>query len=231
MNIAIFTTNTPHHNYFLQEITKKEEIKLVFFEKKKIKFKFKTSHPFEKKRNTYEKNLIAKSKKYLKQNYKKINVFSINDISVQKKLIKNQIDLIFVFGTGKIKKKLINKYKNKILNFHGGNPEEYRGLDSHLWSIYHSDMNNICSCLHVVDEKIDNGKIIFRKKINLNKNDKLYKLQIINTKTCVKIFFNYLNLLKRKKKIKLVSQKKKGKYYSAMPTCLKSICLKKFNKD
>ena len=68
MNIAIFTTNTPHHNYFLQEITKKEEIKLVFFEKKKIKFKFKTSHPFEKKRNTYEKNLLTKSKKNLKQN-------------------------------------------------------------------------------------------------------------------------------------------------------------------
>ena len=99
MNIAIFTTNTPHHNYFLQEITKKEEIKLVFFEKKKIKFKFKTSHPFEKKRNTYEKYLIAKSKKYLKQNYKKINVFSINDISVQKKLIKNQIDLMIAVIT------------------------------------------------------------------------------------------------------------------------------------
>jgi len=100
-----------------------------------------------------------------------------------------------------------------------------------LWSIYHNDMSNICSCLHVVDEKIDNGKIIFRKKINLNKNDKLHKLQIKNTKNSVKIFFNYLNLLKRKKKIKLISQKKRGRYYSAMPTCLKSICYKKFNKN
>ena len=54
----------------------------------------------------------------------------------------------------------MKKYKNKIFNLHGGNPEEFRGLDSHYWSIYHNNFN-LYSCLHKLSYKLDDGDIIF----------------------------------------------------------------------
>ena len=46
------------------------------------------------------------------------------------------------------------------INLHGGDPEKYRGLDSHLWSIYHEDWASLVSTLHVVSKDLDAGDSI-----------------------------------------------------------------------
>ena len=60
MNIAILTTKTIHHAFFVYQIKKKFDTTDVFLEKKKKFSKFKISHPIDQKINIYEKKKCFK---------------------------------------------------------------------------------------------------------------------------------------------------------------------------
>ena len=157
--IALFTTSTTHHIFFENQIYKKYKNIITICETTSIKPKFKTSIFFEKKRDIFEKKLFFKNKK-INFKSKKYKVKNINNNIVLKILKKNNVKYIVVFGTRKIDKMIINKFKNRIFNLHGGNPEEYRGLDSHYWSIYHNNFN-LYACLHKLNYKLDDGTELF----------------------------------------------------------------------
>ena len=200
----------------------------VIFETKKQKFNFKTKHKFEIKREKFEKKILINSKILKKISLKVFNdVNSTNSIKFIKKIKPN---VVITFGVGLIKKKFLSLFKkNNIINLHGGNPEEYRGLDSILWSLYHKDFNNLYTTLHYVDEKFDTGKIISKLNIPLNKKTKFEHIRFYNTINCVKLIKNYLKKLIMKKKIISFKQKKIGRYYSAIPAKLIDISIKNFH--
>ena len=81
---------------------------------------------------------------------------------------------------------------SKIVNLHGGNPEEYRGLDSLFWSIFHKDFKNLQTTLHYVKLRVDTGNIIKKLKIITNKKTNLYNLRILNVINCIKITNFYI---------------------------------------
>ena len=115
-----------------------------------------------------------------------------------------------------------------IYNLHGGDPEIYRGLDTHLWAIFHKDFNNLYTTLHRVDPELDTGNVISKKKLSLKNISDLYKLRALNTEICCELVKNLLSQIKKNTLIKDYKQKKVGRYYSAMPSSLKSDCIKKF---
>ena len=57
MKVLILTTNTLHHTYFVNKFKSKYKNTFVIFESKKIKFRYKTFHKFEKKRDEFEKKI------------------------------------------------------------------------------------------------------------------------------------------------------------------------------
>ena len=118
---------------------------------------------------------------------KTFKVDNINNLKVIDILKKNKVKYLIVFGTKKITSNILKLYKDKIFNLHGGNPEEYRGLDSHYWSIYYNDFNNLVSCIHILNKKLDDGKIIFKAKLKIPKKTKIHQLREINTKICINI--------------------------------------------
>ena len=228
--IAILTTKSLHHIYYVKKIYSNYKNIITILEKKTIKPSFNTNVDFEKKRILFEK-------KKIKKEFKKINflgkVYSVDDINSKKvlKIIKtNKIKYLFVFGTKKINLKLFKTFKNKFFNFHGGDPERYRGLDSHYWAIYHNDFNSIKVCMHKIDKKLDTGEIVFIKKISIKENPEIYKLRFV----CTKIYINFtkklIKIINKKKMIKSIKQKKTGRYYSFMPTALKILLEKKIKK-
>ncbi len=73
------------------------------------------------------------------------------------------------------------------------------------------------------------GKIIFKKKIKFLKSTKFEEIRSINTINCNKLVIQYLNYFKRGKKILALKQKKKGRYYSAIPANLIDTCIVNFN--
>ena len=69
-----------------------------------------------------------------------------------------------------LSKKIIKKYKNKILNIHPSLLPMYKGLNTHRRVIQNKEKFTGCT-VHLVNSKLDSGKIILQKKIKIFKKD------------------------------------------------------------
>ena len=138
---------------------------------------------FSKKKNSPIKIVLvvcnnnnAKGISYAKKN--KIKFLIINyknkkkaENKILKSLTKNKINLICLAGFMKIlSKKIINVYKNRILNIHPSLLPKYKGLNTHKRVIMNKEKFTGCT-VHLVNTKLDSGKIILQKKIKIFKKD------------------------------------------------------------
>ena len=88
----------------------------------------------------------------------------------------HNINFICLAGFMKIlSKKIINIYKNRILNIHPSLLPRYKGLNTHKRVIKNKEKFTGCT-VHLVNSKLDSGKIILQKKIKILKNDNEYSL-------------------------------------------------------
>lgn len=91
-------------------------------------------------------------------------------------LAKNGVDFIVLAGfLWLIPKKLISKYKNKIINIHPALLPKYGGKGMYGMHVHNSIIANKDKesgiSIHYVNEKYDDGDIIFQAKCNISKND------------------------------------------------------------
>ena len=126
-------------------------------------------------------NKLAKGLKYgdIFQIKKKIINFKNKEIAEKKilnELKKNKIELICLAGFMKIlSKNFIKNFKGKILNIHPSLLPKYKGLNTHKRAIENKDKYSGCT-VHFVNAKLDSGKIILQKKVNILKKDTQDKL-------------------------------------------------------
>ena len=141
--------------------------------------------------NYAKKNLIKK-KIYNFTNKKKAESFILKNLKI------NQIELICLAGFMKIlSPDFIKKFKGKILNIHPSLLPKYKGLNTHARVIKNKDKYSGCT-VHLVNAKLDSGKIILQKKIKIFKKDTVYKLKKrvqkqeykLYPKAISKLFFN-----------------------------------------
>jgi methionyl-tRNA formyltransferase len=231
MKLAVLTTDTPHHTYFVRELLLIYPELSVFAEKEIGQAPFKSAHPFEKERDKHEYQAFFKGKKFgLKDVCKPTFVKRMNDSKAIAKLHKTEAEIVIVFGTGKLSKEVIELSPGRIWNLHGGDSEEYRGLDSHLWAIYHGDFKSLLTTLHHVNENLDEGEIIAQLPVPLRKGMKIHELRRYNTEACLQLVRDALQMYEQKGMIMSRAPEQKGRYYSFMPSVLKDICVKRFNK-
>ena len=108
----------------------------------------------------------------------KKKVFNFNNkIIAEKKilllLLKNKIQLICLAGFMKIlSKSFIQKFNGKILNIHPSLLPKYKGLNTHARALQNNDKYSGCT-VHLVNSKLDSGKIILQKKVKIHKNDNI----------------------------------------------------------
>tara|TARA_B100001175_G_scaffold115243_1_gene97779 strand:- start:422 stop:1009 length:588 start_codon:yes stop_codon:yes gene_type:complete len=126
-------------------------------------------------------NKIAKGINYAKKNKIKFLIVNYkNKNKAENKILvnlkKSKINLICLAGFMKIlSKKIINSYKNKILNIHPSLLPKYKGLNTHKRVIKNNEKFTGCT-VHLVNPKLDAGKIILQKKIKVYKKDNEYSL-------------------------------------------------------
>jgi formyltetrahydrofolate-dependent phosphoribosylglycinamide formyltransferase len=103
-------------------------------------------------------------------------VFNYNNkIIAEKKIIseiKNKkIKLICLAGFMRIlSKDFIQTFKGKILNIHPSLLPKYKGLDTHQRALLNREKYSGCT-VHIVNSKLDSGKIILQKKVKITKSD------------------------------------------------------------
>ena len=81
-----------------------------------------------------------------------------------------------------LSKDFIKKFKGKILNIHPSLLPKYKGLNTHYRAIQNKEKYSGCT-VHLVNSKLDSGKIILQKKVKLSKKETPLSLQKKNIKT------------------------------------------------
>ena len=69
-----------------------------------------------------------------------------------------------------LSKDFIRKFKGKILNIHPSLLPKYKGLNTHYRAIQNKEKYSGCT-VHLVNSKLDSGKIILQKKVKLSKKE------------------------------------------------------------
>ena len=232
MKVLILTTDTNHHNFFIYKLLLHYPDISVIIESDIVKPKYPTFHKFETMRDDFENNLwreiLETPLKKLCSNY--LITSNINNLEIINKIKYTNYDVCLVFGTRKINNDLIAALPKNSFNLHGGDPQHYRGLDSHLWSIWHRDVNGLKVCIHRLDSKLDHGEIFQLEDLDIKSIDSVFQLRSINTQKCVDISLLLLNNLDKKLKVVCTPQKSIGRYYSFMPDVLKEQCISRFKE-
>jgi|TARA_B100001971_G_scaffold195699_1_gene202768 methionyl-tRNA formyltransferase len=228
--IIVVSSDTPHHRYFINFLLK-QGIHLTgcFFENNPVLPGFATGPLFEEEEKEFEEtHFFVEMNKDLPTSLIS-QVSTVNSPQSLETLKELRPDLGIVFGTGKINLNIINLFKSGLINVHRGISQEYRGLDSDLWAIYHSDYDNLGVTIHKVDPTLDTGDIVYQEKLELRKGMEIHQIRyyttLIATHLVIKAVSDYLN-----HRMDFRPQEKRGRYYSFMPLKLKKIARLKFNK-
>tara|TARA_B100000579_G_C22589278_1_gene737250 strand:- start:32 stop:610 length:579 start_codon:yes stop_codon:yes gene_type:complete len=134
------------------------------------------------KKSKFRIKLVVSSKKgangllHAKKN--KINYFVSNykiKKNPEKKILlllkKEKVKIICLAGFMKIlSPNFINRFKGKILNIHPSLLPKYKGLNTHEKAINNRDKYSGFT-IHIVNKKLDSGKIVFQKKIKIFNSD------------------------------------------------------------
>ena len=69
-----------------------------------------------------------------------------------------------------LSKNFIRRFKGKIINIHPSLLPRYKGLNTFKRALKNKDKFTGCT-VHYVDEKLDNGRIIIKKRVNIKNDD------------------------------------------------------------
>ncbi len=232
MRTVILTTDTLHHTYFVEHVSQSFDLSAVLVEARPAAVPpFETGHSFETERDDYERSKWFVGRQGVLPEVADITSFSsLNDDDAVSCLKSLRPDVVVVFGTGRLKAPIIGVCPDGFVNLHGGDPEHYRGLDSHLWAIYHKDFSGLQTTLHRVALELDDGEILERMSLPVRPGMPLSELRSVNTDVCVKLVLNALEAFQARGQFTSRAQTQIGRYYSFMPSVLKEICVKNFNK-
>ena len=157
LKCAVFVSGTGSNLKSLIQFTKKKNspisIELIISDNPKAKgLKFGKIFKISKKVFNYKNKIIAEKK-------------IISEINNEK------IKLICLAGFMKIlSKNFIKRFKGKILNIHPSLLPKYKGLNTHQRAISNNEKYSGCT-VHVVNSRLDAGKIILQKKVKISKFD------------------------------------------------------------
>ena len=127
-------------------------------------------------------NKKAEGLKFSKKNNIKKKIFNfskkeIAETKILKTLNAKKIQLICLAGFMKIlSKEFIKSFRGKILNIHPSLLPKYKGLNTHKRAIENKEKFSGCT-VHLVNSRLDSGKIILQKKVKILKKDSVNDLQ------------------------------------------------------
>ena len=113
---------------------------------------------------------LAKSLNYRTKLISNLDIESF-EIIAHNELIEKKVDLICLAGFMKVlSPKFVSKWKNKILNIHPSILPLFPGLNTHK-KILSSGLKIHGSTVHIVNEKLDSGKILGQFAFAVKSND------------------------------------------------------------
>ena len=229
MNILILSTETTHHKFYIYQLSRHYKNITVIFESNKSFNELSTKHHFEIARDNYESQIWSKELQIpinnLCNNF--YSVTNINNLEVLE-ILKNKYDVCIIFGTRKIISPILENLPNLTFNLHGGDPQIFRGLDSHLWALWHNNISGLKVCMHKLSKELDKGDIFRMDPLDISRIDYLYQLRALTTESCIQLSLSLLRNISQNIKIQFIPQINVGKYFSLIPFTYKDKCIQNF---
>jgi methionyl-tRNA formyltransferase len=226
VRIVLLTTDTPHHVHFARQVAERFPLCAILTETRSAAAPFDTFHPLEAEREAFERETLLRGPGDVLQAVAPVHeVGTVNDPEGLDLLAREEPDVVLVFGTGILHENVIRMPSVACLNLHGGDPERYRGLDSHLWAIYHRDFPGLVTALHHVDVGIDTGDLVATLPLPIGRSTRIHELRALTTRVCVDLVLDALDQIEETGSTARLPQREKGRYYSFMPAVLKDACV------
>lgn len=226
--IVVLSTDTTHHRYFLNRLRNDGlPIGPVLFETTSVKAPFETGPLYEKEEEKFERFRWSEWLSLEGFDIHQVENFNHKDSLV----ILNNWQPVFglVFGARRLKPVVLNQISGGLVNVHRGIAQNYRGLDSELWSIYHHDWDSIGVTLHLMDSNLDTGPIVAQEKLSLCHKMKIHQLRAYTTEMATRMMSQVVQA-QLDGCLKGQTQPAPGRYYSFMPLVLKKIIQTRFNQ-
>lgn len=228
LNILVLTTETPHHVHFVRQLVEaghhvgalREQ--QVFGTDDDVEGREATRQDYERYR-WFGNNLPTLND--ICPTYPAPSVNSIEALTV---LRKATCDVAIAFGTGWIRDDALQLLPHERWNLHGGDPQKYRGLDSHLWALYHNDHGAVITTVHTLARELDSGEIIAGSRIDVASAPELHMLRAASTDLAVRLTIGGLAYLEAIGNVARMPQVTAGRYYSALPSTLWDRCARNY---
>lgn len=92
-------------------------------------------------------------------------------------------DAIVVFHTPIIAARVLASVKAPFINLHGGITPKYRGNHATYWAMVNRDHENCGATVHLVNEGVDTGDIIYQRRVRPMPGDNFFTYQYFQTAT------------------------------------------------
>jgi folate-dependent phosphoribosylglycinamide formyltransferase PurN len=98
-------------------------------------------------------------------------VGSVNSVECIDQLKRLDPAVVIVIGTRIIAAKVLHSLAAPFINYHAGITPKYRGVHGGYWALVEGDRANCGSTVHLVDEGIDSGGILYQARIEPTSSD------------------------------------------------------------
>ncbi len=230
MRVIILTTGSVRRRYFVKTLASSFPVLRVFVETGDLPAPFETFHPFERQSREHETRLWFAGRPPKLGEIAETEAFpSLSEPKAVKAMAAARPDIMVVWGTRKLSDEVLDVCPHGAFNVHTGDPEQYRGLDAHLWAIYHRHFNALKVTSQRLARKLDTGDVVDSERIVVTPGMRLYELRGSSTEAAAELM--------RRAVVKLLSGKTPatrplrsvGRYYSFMPSVMKELCVKRFD--
>lgn len=226
--VLVLTTETPHHTHFVRELV------LAGYEVLAVLESTRGSRPqrseFEIAQMGYEESRwFADGTRRISEMAETLLVEGIEDITRHVHTLRS-FEVAISFGTGWIKPPALSVLPEHRWNLHGGDPQRYRGLDSHQWAVYHKDPTALVTTLHTLTPELDDGFIVAGSLLDTSAVAELHQLRAANTEVAASLARGALGALEKVGSVPNFPQAPGARYYSRMPHELLPITIERYRR-
>ena len=150
-----------------------------------------------------------------------INVSSANSAQTVAALEQMGCDLLLLGQCGILKSEILHVPSKGVLNAHPGFLPAFRGLDSSKWAILENRWDQIGVTVHWVDEGVDTGSIIARRRHLLSGTVNSERLGELLLEQCVNLLVEIVGeIIRNPKNVKTLTVREEGVQYYKMHSSL-----------
>ncbi|MDQ8700434.1 formyl transferase [Hyphomicrobium sp. LHD-15] len=113
---------------------------------------------------------------------------SVNSDLCRAHLAKLAPAVVAVYGTRLLKRETLAAVAAPFINYHAGITPKYRGQDPAYWALATGDAENAGVTIHLVDEGVDTGAVLYQASVRFAPSDTIATYQYVQAAAALPLF-------------------------------------------